>query len=359
MEAITRRNFLKQTAIGIGGLMLTKSLGTSIGLAQPPADTSRVVVVEHPEATDGVRIINPVNVQNMMDESIKRLTGQASVADAWASLLPDFKENHVVAIKVNVVNPFLPTHPAVVDAITSGLIAGGVLENNIIIYDAMRSNSWKQQLINAGYKYNAGDVGVRCIETNEKGWGYDWDNPVTILGKRMALSSVVTRCDYLINVPVLKWVWMPTSTLGFKNHYGSVSAPDGLHDDFPTACATLNSQEAIKVKTRLIVIDALLGCWSSHINPPNFAPNSLIMSRDPVAADYVGTQMLEEERARYNQPPGNVPFLEKAADMGLGTDDPEKMELIRLELKVPEKEEKSVEAKDRLTTNWGKIKHSR
>ncbi len=373
MELIKRRDFLKRTATGISGLMLAKSLGTGAGLAQPSANVSSVVVAEHPEATDGVRVINAANVQNMMDESVKQLTGQVHMSDAWASLLPDFKENHIVAIKVNTINASLPTHPVVVDAIISGLIAAGVPENNIIIYDALKANSWKQRIINAGYKYNAGDVGVRCIETNEKGWGYDWANAVTILGRKMALSSVVTRCDHLINVPVLKWLnWMPTCTLSLKNHYGSINAPDGLHGSFPAACATLNSQEAIKDKTRLIVIDALFGCWNDMLNPPNFAPNSLIVSRDPVAADYVGTQMLEEERARHNQPPGNVPFLDEAADMGLGTNDPEKMELVKLGLGAPEEPEeeeqeeveeepeeevgKAVDPRRSYKTQWGAVK---
>jgi len=352
MEPITRRDFLKRTAIGVGGLMLAKSLGTSIGLAQLPADTSRVVIVEHPEATDGVKIINPVNVQNMMDESIKQLTGQANVADAWASLLPDFKENHVVAIKVNAVNSFLPTHPVVVDAITAGLISAGVKDNNIIIWD--RTNN---ELLRSGFKYNAGNTGVRCFGTDERGWGYDWGNPVTILGKSMALSSIVTRCDHLINVPVLKWLsWMPAPTLSLKNHYGSINAPDGLHDNFPTACATLNSQEAIKDKVRLIVIDALFGCWNNMLSPPNFAPNSLIVSRDPVAADYVGAEMLNEERGKFKFAPQRMFYIEKAAGMGLGTDDPEKMELIRLKLGAPEKKEKAVDPTRSYKTQWGAIK---
>ena len=95
MEPITRRVFLKRTITGVGGAMLAKSLGPNISSpAQPPADMSRVVVVEHSQATDGVRVINPVNAQLMMDEAVKQLTGESSVADAWASLLPDFKEEH-------------------------------------------------------------------------------------------------------------------------------------------------------------------------------------------------------------------------------------------------------------------------
>jgi uncharacterized protein (DUF362 family) len=373
MEPIRRRTFLKRTISSVGGVMLAKSFGPRISLAQQPGDMSRVVVAEHHQATDGVKIINPANVQTMMDESIKQFTGQGSVADAWASLLPDFKENHMVAIKVNAANRLLPTHPVVVDAITAGLIAAGVAENNIVIYDALKTSAHKWRMINAGYKYNAGDVGVRCIETNEKGWGYDWDNPVTIMGRKMALSSVVTRCDHLINVPVLKWMnFEPMTSLSLKNHYGSVDKPQALHDNFATACPTLNSQGAIKDKTRLIVVDALFGCRIGQINPPDFAPNSLIVSTDSVAADHVGTQMLEEERARHNQPPRNIPLLEKAADMGLGTDDPEKIELIKLELGAPEKPEeeekeeieekpeeevgKAVDPTGSYKTQWARIK---
>jgi uncharacterized protein (DUF362 family) len=373
MEPIRRRIFLKRIISSVGGVMLAKSFGPRISLAQQPGDMSRVVVAEHHQATDGVKIINPANVHTMMDESIKQLTGQASVADAWASLLPDFEENHMVAIKVNAINSLLPTHPVVVDAITTGLIAAGVAENNIIIYDALKTSAHKWRMIIAGYKYNAGDVGVRCIETNEKGWGYDWDNTVTIMGRKMALSSVVTRCDHLINVPVLKWLTLgPMTSLSLKNHYGSISAPAALHDDFSTACATLNSQGAIKDKTRLIVVDALFGCSTGQINPPDFAPNGLIVSTDPVAADHVGTQMLEEERARHNRGPRNIPLLEKAADMGLGTDDPEKIELIKLELGAPEKPEeeekeeieekpeeevgKAVDPTGSYKTQWARIK---
>jgi uncharacterized protein (DUF362 family) len=317
--------------------MLARSLGPNISLAQPPADMSRVVVTKHHQATDGVKVINAVNVQDMMDESIKQLTGIPSVADAWASILPDFREEHVIAIKV-IPSGMIPSHPEVVGAIVAGLTAAGVPENNIIIYD--RDGPGR------GYKHNAGDVGVRSFGTNEKGWGYDWDNPVDVLGQKRALSTIVTRCDHLINVPTLR-VHLPQYgvTLSLKNHYGSVDSARALHGNFATACATLNSQEAIKDKTRLIVIDGLFGCWGS--NPAtwvvDFAPNSLIASRDPVAADYIGTEMLNEERAKHNQRPQNVPLLEKAAQMGLGTNDPEKMEVLEVELGAPEKPEEEKE----------------
>jgi uncharacterized protein (DUF362 family) len=368
MEPITRRVFLKRAISGIGGVTLAGTFGPNMSLAQPDADMSRIVVVKHTEATDGVRNINAANVQVMMDESIKQLTGEATVADAWASLLPDFKEEHVVAIKVNCATSLLPTHPVVVDAIVSGLTAAGVPENNIIIYDIVT-----RVLRQCGFKFNMADEGVRCFAAmkaeniDEEGWGRDWDNPVDILGNKVLLSTILTRCDHLINVPVLKAHSMAVFTLSLKNHFGSLAIhPQVLHNNLNLTIPTLNNQEAIKDKTRLIVIDALFGCWKGQELPPDFAPNSLIVSRDPVAADYLGSEMINEERARLNMRPRNMDvMLDKAAGMGLGTNDPEKMELIRVELGPPEEEveEKPEEEVGRAVdptgsykTQWGSIK---
>jgi uncharacterized protein (DUF362 family) len=368
MEPITRRLFLKRAISGIGGVTLASTFGTNISLAQPDADMSRIVVVKHTEATDGVRNINAASVQVMMDESIKQLTGEATVGDAWVSLLPDFKEDHIVAIKVNGVNSMLPTHPVVVDAIVTGLTAAGVPENNIIVYDIV-----KWCLLQSGYKYNMTDVGVRYLATakanyvDEDGWGADRDKPVDILGRKIFLSTILTRCDHLINVPVLKAHAIAVFTLSLKNHFGSLgSDPVLLHNNINLAIPTLNNQEAIKSKTRLIVIDALFGCWRGEISAADFVGNSLIVSRDPVAADYIGGEMINEERVRLNLRPVSMNFmLNNAAEMGLGTNDPENMELIRLELEPPEEEVeekpeddagRSVDPTDSYRTQWGRIK---
>jgi len=360
-RAITRRDFLKRTATGVGGVVLAKYLGSGTSFAQPTADMSKVVVVKHDEATDGVKLINADNVQDMVDESIKQLTDQPSIADAWASLLPDFRKEHVVAIKVNCLEPSLPTHPQVVDAVITGLTAAGVPENNIIIYD--RTNN---ELIAAGYEHNAGDTGVRCFGTDEEGWKTDRNNPTTIIGRRTWLSTILTRCDHLINAPVLKWHEFGIPTLSLKNHFGSITSPELLHGDFHSAIPTLNSLGVIRDKTRLIVTDALFGCWSKNSRPPNFAPNSLIVSRDPVAADTIGGEILKEARVNNGQGnPKNIIYIEKAVEMGLGTCDPEKIDL--LEIKMEEFEEeieeiveenvgKAVKPANSYITQWGRVK---
>ncbi|HGE70407.1 TPA: DUF362 domain-containing protein [Candidatus Poribacteria bacterium] len=271
MEAITRRVFLKQVVVGVGGVVLARSFGTKISSAQTPVEgLSKVVIAHHPEATDGVNTINRDVAQIMVDESIKEFTGKQSVADAWLSILPNYKKEHIIAIKVNAIQPECPTSPEVVDAVVKGLISAGVVDNNIIIYDNLEF-----KLTGCKYNYNTTNVGVRCFATDEPDWGYDWDNPVDILGQKKALSRILLKCDHLINIPVLKVHLYPYGvTLSLKNHYGSVENAQTLHADFARACATLNSLSAIKDKTRIIIIDALFGFWGEQLNYvcPRFCP---------------------------------------------------------------------------------------
>jgi len=329
MQRIKRRDFIRQTAGGIGGILLARSLSSNVILAQA-SGMSKVIVARHPNSTDGIKAINAANVQAMMDESIKQITGKNSVSEAWASILPGFKKEHIVAVKVNTITPTHCTHPEVVNAVLSGLTAIGVPENNIIVFDRINDH-----ITACGYKHNAGGSGVRYFGNDEDGWGYDVDKSVDILGQKIALSHIIKRCDHLINIPALRVHLDPYGvTLSLKNHYGSIDNPQTLHDNFASACAILNSQNDIRDKTRLIVIDALFGFWGSNntMFVQDFAPNSLIISKDPVAADYVGTEMLNEERAKHNEPPRRVPLLEKAAQIGLGTNEPQKIEPITLDL---------------------------
>ncbi len=316
---LTRREFLQQSVLGAGGLMLT---GALLPGRVGAASASRVIVPHHPGATEGKRTVYLPVVQQMLDQTLLELTGQPNIASAWRELLPGLQPNHTVAIKVNAVpagNKVIPTHPEVVQAIVKGLVQAGLPENQVIIYDRE-----SEHLAEAGYPVNRGTAGVRCFGTTDADWGYDADQPVEILRGRYLLSRILTRCDHLINVPVLK-VHLDRYgvTLSLKNHYGTVDRPRDLHENFAIACATLNAQQVIREKTRLVVIDALFGCWGS--NPAAWVvdctPNRLIVSRDPVAADVVGTRMLNEERAKRGQSPRSVPLLAEAARLGLGVAD--------------------------------------
>jgi len=316
-QELTRREFVQVTSAAAAGTALVGWLPGRTEAVEKYPHWGEVVVVRNEAATDGPNV-RAEEVRVMLDGALRRFTNTSSLADVWDHLLPGWQEDHLIAIKVNAIERRL-AHPEVAYAIAASLTEFGVPENNIIIYDRRLGSG----LAACRYTVNTGSEGVRCFYNMEAGWGYDDDHSVKIGSYTQKMSTILTRSDHLINVPVLKrlggyWV----VSLSMKNHFGTTSYPADLHDPFATRCAELNAHEAIKDKTRLIVIDALFGGTGDG---PAFVANSLILSADTVAADTVGTDMIIEGLGI----PMTVPLLGKAVEMGLGAS-PEEIQKVSL-----------------------------
>lgn len=345
---IDRREFIKDVSLaGLGLAVGPALLDIASRRASAQVGTSKLVIAEHPDAVKGVSV-NPEVTRNMVDMGIMQFTGQSNVADAWASILPSFSPNDMVTIKVNCINQRLASHPEVVDAITAGLIAAGVKENNIIIWD--RTN---RELTDSKFKLNTGKTGVRCFGTNEKGWGYD--KQVRVTNKNLRLSKILTSSDHIINVPLIKDHGMAEVTLSMKNHYGSVNQPGTLHGNrCDPYIADLNNIPEIRDKTRLIVLDGLMGIYKGGPSgPPQFIYNSVILGQDPVALDYQGWKILETERKKHGMNLPEPRHIKTAAKLALGTNDPNNIDVDILNVN-----EQAVTATGRLLTTWGDLKKS-
>ena len=286
-------------------------------------------------------------MKKIVDAGIMQYTGQTTVADAWASVLPELSPNDVVTIKVNCINSSLSSHPEVTDAIASGLIAAGVKENNIIIWD--RTNN---ELLRSGFKYNISDTGIRCFGTDEKGWGYD--KQVKISNRNVRLSKILLNTDHLINVPLLKDHGTAGVTVSMKNHYGSVDNPGSLHgNQCDPYVAELNNVPEIKDKTRLIVLDGILGIYKGGpMGSPQFVYNSVIIGQDPVAVDYQGWEILKSEREKHGMNLPLTKYIDTARKMGLGTDDPTNTIIDLIDVK----EGSAVDSKGKFYSTWGSRK---
>jgi len=343
---IDRREFIKEASLAGLGIAVGASLISKTGQGIFAQEGSKIVIANHPEATTGVRV-NAEIVKKIVDTGIMRYTGQNTVASAWASILPSLSPKDIVTIKVNCINSALSTHPELVDAIVTGLISAGVIENNIIIWD--RTN---HELANAGYRYNTGEAGVRCFGTNERGWGYD--KQVRLSNQNVRLSKILMNTTHLINAPVLKDHGTSGITLSMKNHYGSVDNPGALHGgQCDPYIAQLNDVPEIKEKTRIIVLDALLGIFrGGPIAPPQFAYNSVIFGQDPVALDYIGWTILRDERLKNGQGFPLPAHITTANKLGLGTNDPNNI----IVEKVDVQNEFSVISSGKKITTWGSRK---
>ena len=167
---LSRRDFLKHTALGIVGAGVSvngfRNLQTAFGADDqlPSFDKSRVIAVKRNGIMKDGKPDQKI-IQDMMNEGMFTLTGRKTTAEAWRTF---FTPEDIVGIKVNPIGGVkLSTRPEVVNAIVLGLIAAGVKENNIIIWDR-----FSYHLITAGFPANHGSTGVRSYGT-ESAAGYD------------------------------------------------------------------------------------------------------------------------------------------------------------------------------------------
>jgi len=324
MRSVSRRDFLKLISAGALGLIARPRLAGALDKLSRNLDgsfASDVVQCYDANATTGSTINQPI-VQVMMDESIKALTGKTEVGEAWKSIFPGVNETSIIGIKINAVAS-CPTHPAVATSIVNGLammdFSGNLLpKNNVIIWDRLNS-----EITTAGYTIYTGSdpATVRCFGTNQSGVGYDSSVPLSVYGSSQNPSKVLTQyCDYIIDAAVLKTHSSAVVTLCLKNHYGSVHNASGLQHSSGSSSAVPSLNQQIRdVITpnniqKLFIIDGLFGLYSGGPGgSPNFNPKYILMSRDIVACDKQGQNVINTERALHSLSPLNAAQITNAA----------------------------------------------
>jgi hypothetical protein len=297
-----------------------------------PDVPSRVVRVRHAgvwkESADGGVKDNdrlaPETIRQMLDAAIVKLTGLGDVQAAWAAL---FAPQERIAIKVNaILGGRLWTHVPLALAVAECLQGAGVPPEQIVIFD--RSGT---DLMGAGYTINRSGPGVRCMGTD-----YRYTGGWKMMDVDIKFSDTLLNSDALINIPVLKGHPMTGITFALKNHYGTFDSPEKFHDARTRqALGELNALPPIKERARLTVGDVLAvasGSWRSVM-----AGDSILMSFDPVAHDATGLKLYGDMMASQGSNPTlasklATPWLENAAALGLGTNDPAHIELMEVSL---------------------------
>ncbi len=306
------------------------------------AEPRRVVIVRDPPAVTEFDV-DAGRVRAMVSKGIQALTGKTTDAAAWA----EFAGQHdVVGIKVNVhAAPLDESHPALVEAIITGLHAAGVATNNIIVWDV-----YPDKLRAAGYPFKTQaviqDTGWDAnifYDSKIVGrliWGdLDFGKDVTGISERSHLPRLLTRTiTKLINVPVL----LDNDACGLSGclYNLSLAAVDNArrfelvgHGD--PAIAEICALPVIKNKLVLNIMDGLIGGYAGG---PAFKPQyswpaaELLFSRDPVAVDALCLDLLEKKRAAAQVPPiGELAaHITTAGKLGLGEADRAKIQSVEV-----------------------------
>lgn len=307
---------------------------------------SHVAIVHSDRAVREDGKIDPAVVQEMFDRAILTLTNEDSIEAAWGTILPELKDSDTIGLKINCINSSLPTHPEVVDAIIHHLRQVGVRDNNIIVWDREDSIlSGGGGPTDSGYVLNSGDTGVRYLTTGTDNIGYD-DSVIARLPSSSLdrpISKIVTReCTYLINVPQLRSHSLAGITQCMKNYYGAIPLFDAfalgsiidVHDsNCNPAIPELYNQEIFVEKTKLHVSDALLTLYEGGpFGSPQGILGKIMVSTDPVALDTMGLMILEAEKKKrgIESVMRRAKYIQTAAEMGIGTNNPEQMNVHRL-----------------------------
>jgi hypothetical protein len=275
---------------GVGGVALGVAAGlpSTLSAGTRQAGSSKVILVRNSDVISGTRDVNGELVQTMMDEAMVALFGQDDPADCWKQII---QPNDVVGIKTNIWR-HLPTPRSVEQAIRRGVLQAGVSEQNI-------------------------DQGDQDVLRRE----------------------VFQRSTALINTrPMRTHAWSGVGSL-IKN-YIMFDRPQDYHADACAGLAELWELPMVKDKTRLNIL-VMLTPQFHNIGPHHFDTSyiwpygGLIVSTDPVAADAVGLQIIQQKRRlefgedRPLQPTAHHIALADT-EYGLGNADMSKIELVRL-----------------------------
>ncbi len=347
-KRVGRRNFLKTAALGAAGLSIgptvTKVVGATTAASTKPGPGNkwpgRVVINFNKGAVSGSAsslAVVPAVLAKMIDDSIKKLTGEATVGAAWKAIFPaTLSATSKIAIKTNTLNASkLAPHWSSVKAIIDGLklmdIGGTPFPAaNITIYEM------GGKLSTAGY--TAANIPGISIVTDTAVDGGDG----ALSNKKYA--KTLKDAAFLINVFSPRGHDMVSYgsqfTLNFKSHYGTYENPVGLHDQDKNSVKwdknirDINCIGPVYNKLVLSVCSGMLGldegtAGYSAANPSNYntyaqtmdktsttqCPTTVIMSTDPVTAEMQAIKMMRINKGGKYTPTDMPKYLQASAGM--------------------------------------------
>jgi uncharacterized protein (DUF362 family) len=297
---LTRREFLKLTGVTAAGLALTsvgcspKTSSSSQRLAPTPSNGQAYLAVAHGD--------DPANIV------------KAALA-ALGGIQRFVKNGQDVIIKPNIcVDYHTPeyaatTNPVVVATLVT--LCLGVGAKRVRVMDTplggTAESAYAATGIGEAVKAAGGEMEVMSSVKFTK-----YSIPQ---GKDLTSWNVyrdIMETDVLIDVPIAKQHSLARLTLGCKNLLGAVSNPNQIHQNLGQRVADLTSL----IRPTLTVVDAFRilldhGPTGGSLNDVK-ETHTVIASHDIVAADAYGATLFGLQGT-------DIPFISKAAEMGLGT----------------------------------------
>jgi uncharacterized protein (DUF362 family) len=296
------------------------------------SEKSKVVIARDARLHPPGASLDSARLLQVLDRAMQALYDSDSPSAAWKKVA---RSGEVVGLKVNcLAGRGASSTPALVEAICERLQQAGIRSKDIVIWDRLNSD-----LESAGYRVDDNPNRIRYLGNDTA--GYEPELYVSgSAGSR--ISQTLTRaCDAVINVPVLKDHGITGVTLALKNLFGAIHNPNKYHSHCGDPyIADVNMLSPIREKVRLHICDAITAQYEGG---PSYMPqwswryNGLLLSRDPVALDFTGWQIIERQRAErgmksLREMKREPAYIGTAADAQhrLGTDDPNRIALVEV-----------------------------
>lgn len=307
--------------------LLQACVASAFSTHAAPPDKSKVVIARDPMLGPSRNRADSNRVLKLLDRSMQSLFNVDAPVDAWRKLV---RPGEVIGLKINGLGA--STSVVLVDAVCERLQQAGITAKDIVIWD--RSNS---DLERAGFRAASRKDRIRYVGNDDAGY----EPELAVYGSAASrVSQTLTRtCDAVINLPVLKDHGIVGVTMALKNFFGAIHNPNKYHGNVGDPyIADVYMLAPIRQKVRLTICDAIVAQYEGG---PSLMPqwswpyNGLIVSRDPVALDYTGWQIIERQRAERRMKSLRAErreptYIARAADAQhrLGTNDPARIDVV-------------------------------
>jgi len=328
-SAITESEYLNmnQPAGTTRRNILRACVARALGAHATTTDKSRVVIAKDPLLGRSRTSVDSTRLLKVLDRAMQSLYEVDAPVEAWRKVV---RPGEVVGLKINGLGA--TTSVALVEAVCERLRQAGLPGKDIIVWDRSTAD-----LEHAGFRMGSRNSHVRFIGNDDAGY----EPELAVHGSAASrISQTLTRtCDAVINLPVLKDHGIVGVTMALKNLFGAIHNPNKYHSNVGDPyVADVYMLAPIRQKLRLAICDAIVGQYEGG---PSYMPqwswpyNGLIVSRDPVALDYTGWQIIERQRAErgmksLREMRREPVYIARAADAQhrLGTNDPGRIDLV-------------------------------
>ncbi len=321
-EYPTRRKFFRQSA-ALAAAALTaqsRSLGResqpTTSAVAPDRTTGRVVELSNGRVVSG-RTVHHHILRELLERGIGEFFHQPSAAEGWRTLL---KDDDVIALKFNQSGAAgIGTTPVFARVLVASLLAADFRPDQLVLLEL--------------------PTGVVEQETRRAPQG--WTQRVYDFGSgRDRLMAVVEEVTAIINIPFLKTHNIAGMSGCLKNlSHALVRHPGRFHaNGCDPYVADIVCLPAVRDRLKLHIVDALrvVSAGGPDAREVNIdTASTVLISRDPVAADTVGQDILDARRLVRRLPrlaadSGKLPILATAARKGLGMNDPDALDHVKI-----------------------------